>query len=247
MLCLFACSPSYQLCETKPSSSSGIIQNKFYCFENDSVKISYSFWAEKGIMCFSFYNKLKIPLYIDWKKSSFVTNGEKLDYWADETTTNTKSTTKSSAFILRNYNTFGIGSSNSVSNSVSLKPQRIIFVAPQSNTTKIQFNLFPANTTKLSSDAAKTILKNPNSGKEIPVKSIEYTEANSPLVFRNFLTISTSENFDHEIYINNTFYVSRISQMKKKAFCGSLIMEKGKPSFFEMPFQNPMYFYTVVK
>ena len=63
------------LYETKPLSSTS---NKDNTFENDTLKIIYSFWSEGGVFSFSVYNKLSIPLYIDWKKSSFIKNSDKL-------------------------------------------------------------------------------------------------------------------------------------------------------------------------
>src|SRR3990170_4099458 len=54
-----------------------------YVFENDTLKITYSFWASKGIMSFSIYNKLNKPVYIDWENSSVVYNDKTLNYWVD--------------------------------------------------------------------------------------------------------------------------------------------------------------------
>ena len=64
-LVFFSCSSSYvQVFET--SSKNELIKNETnYVYENDSVKITYSFWEDKGKMSFIVYNKLKKPLYID--------------------------------------------------------------------------------------------------------------------------------------------------------------------------------------
>ena len=35
-------------------------------------------------MTFTIFNKLDIPIYIDWKKSSYIDNSVKLNYWVDE-------------------------------------------------------------------------------------------------------------------------------------------------------------------
>jgi hypothetical protein len=55
-------------------------EKDYYAFENDTLKIVYDFWAERGILFFSIYNKLDIPIYLDWKKCSFIKNGDKYDY-----------------------------------------------------------------------------------------------------------------------------------------------------------------------
>ena len=226
ILFLYSCSPFYQLFETKPSSS-GISQDKFYCFENDTVKIKYTFWEEKGTVCLSIYNKLKIPLYIDWKKSSFIRNGEKMDFWQDATTTNSRgSSSGNSSFLFGHFNSFGLVQSS----SVSVKPQRIDFIARQSTTSKIKFLLYEE--------------------KPIPLKGnsqLNYTVDSSPLVFRTFFTFSLSEKFENESYINNTFYVSRIKQIPQREFLGKAIGTEGGKAIYEYPFKSPTCFYVIVK
>jgi hypothetical protein len=69
-----------------------------FVFENDSIKITYNFWAKNGAMAFDFYNKLNIPLYFDWKKSAFIPNDKMVSYWQDET--NTTGNSSSSAYYL---------------------------------------------------------------------------------------------------------------------------------------------------
>ena len=86
---LISCSPKLaHLYETKAMSN---LPNKENSFENDTVRIAYSFWSENGSYSFSVYNKLNVPLYIDWKKSSLVKNNDKLNYWSDEILTKSSS------------------------------------------------------------------------------------------------------------------------------------------------------------
>src|ERR1700730_10311196 len=82
-----SCTHYVQFYETKTTSPMKV-ENNCYTFENDTIKIVYSFWANHGTLSYTVYNKLDVPIYIDWKKSSYVKNGEKLDYWKDRTTTN---------------------------------------------------------------------------------------------------------------------------------------------------------------
>jgi hypothetical protein len=52
------------------------------------------FWGENGVMGIFIHNKTEYPLYIDWKKCSFITGTTKNDYW-DESITITTSGTSS--------------------------------------------------------------------------------------------------------------------------------------------------------
>src|SRR5690554_4989876 len=81
-LLLFGCKSYVQVVNTNSSIPTN--KNGFHVYENDSMKITYSFWKAKGLMTFSIFNKMDQPLYIDWKKSSYVDNSVKLNYWIDE-------------------------------------------------------------------------------------------------------------------------------------------------------------------
>ena len=233
---LFSCKV-IQVYETKPAS--GMIKDEgYYTYENDTIKIMYSFWEDKGVLSFSFYNKLSIPIYIDWKKCSFLRNGEKLDFWIDET--NTKSIAASSGrygsrIFYGDYDLLNAGVTSNImmGNSKSIKPQRVVFIAPKSKITKFDFELYPYKVSKIGSEGTTVTVRKPNSTKEVKVKSVEYSQENSPLVFRNFLSISTKENFENEYYIDNTFYVSSKKDFKRNIF-----------DLNKQPFKNAKWFYV---
>ena len=58
-------------------------QETCYVFENDTIKITYDFWADRGKMNFSVYNKLDVPIFIDWKNSSLIVDDNRFGYWSD--------------------------------------------------------------------------------------------------------------------------------------------------------------------
>ena len=87
LILLTGCTKSFiQIFDTSTRNCKS--QNGFFVFENDTLKITYSFWASKGVMSFAVYNKLNKPIYVDWKNSSFIQNDNKMDYWVDETQSN---------------------------------------------------------------------------------------------------------------------------------------------------------------
>jgi len=214
-LLFFSCSPKLaHLYETKPMSNS---PNKESSFENDTVRIAYSFWSENGSYSFSVYNKLNVPLYIDWKKSSLVKHNDKLNYWSDEVLT--KSTSKRSTA----YSYFGYSLLSAESGfSSSVKPEQVTFIAPKSTVYKIQFALNAKSDPKLPKTASKIVVaKSDNPKKKTKISFINYEEGNAPLFFRNFMTLSTSDKFDKEFYIDNGFYVFKISEMTIKQLTAS--------------------------
>lgn len=109
----------------------------FPTYENDSIQVVYIFWAEDGLVGLFIHNKLNQPLYIDWKKCSYITGTTKHDYW-DETvtmTTNGSSTASSSywkTFYDHSRYSQAVVLSNTFSSSVTTitKPERVTFIPP---------------------------------------------------------------------------------------------------------------------
>ena len=241
-----SCTKYTQIYETKPNSIA-IKDEKFYNFENDTVKITYSFWQEKGVLSYTFFNKLNIPLYIDWKKCSFIRNGEKLDFWIDETTTNSVSNSRgTSNLFFGDYNLLAANVGRTSTKGKSVKPERVIFLAPRSSITRVQFQLYPFAVSKINGN--KSQMKIAGSKKTIESKYEDFNLGNSPLVFRNFMSISSSEKFEREMYIDNGFYVSKISQIKRKYFIGQTVHKsKAEEEAYNSQFINPKMFFITVK
>lgn len=59
--------------------------DSLFVFENDTIRITYHLWQNMGRMHFSIYNKIDVPIFIDWKNSSFIMNDIPKKYWQDET------------------------------------------------------------------------------------------------------------------------------------------------------------------
>lgn len=214
------CSSWVQVMETE-SITKGVEkipeQGSSYVFQNDSLAITYTFWAKKGVMAFSVYNKLDIPIYIDWKKCSFISKDKKLNYWDDEKTVNGTSYTagyvyRGSALFIPNY--FG----GTVSTQTISSPERITFIPPKSYYSRGEFMLTPRNWYDISKLNKTIVPSKANPGKETEAKVVELSYENSPFVFRNFLTWSTKENFEKEIYLDHGFYVSKVTMIKESEF-----------------------------
>lgn len=245
---LFSCAKSTIIYQTKPLPGSNIIEeNNFYIFENDTVKITYSFWGENGYLSYTFYNKLNIPIYIDWKKCAFIRNGGKHDYWRDEVkgVINTKGVNYK-LFFGSNYNLLQSGSvSASTSNSDEVKPERVIFLSPKSSFTRIDaFHILLGNGAKVTG-AISTIKS--DKGKDVDMTYLDYDQSNTPVIFRNFMSISTTENFEKEYYIDNGFYVDKKVQVNNKYF--NKKVDVPETNFYENSshFINPKWFYISIQ
>jgi hypothetical protein len=194
-----------------------------YTFENDTLKIEYSFWADKGIMAFRVYNKTDRPLYIDWRKSNFISNSFKADYWADKTESQSTAQISGQGYIYRGSaffpGFFNFNSSTVNTTSTTTKPERITFLPPRTYFLKSDFHLKTSIYKDWGENFETRIEPRNDYPKEVTKVFVKkFTKDNTPLDFRNFLTFSFREDFSTEFYIDNEFYVIQVEAMDKRHF-----------------------------
>ncbi len=227
-----ACRSFVQVFET--SSPNTRFTEDCYVFENDTLKVSYNFWAEKGIMAFAICNKLKIPIYIDWKKSSYIDKSVKLNYWTDNEFTSSIAVSSSYFYdgpIIRPGQPFV--TTVGVSSSITKKMERVTFIPPESYYYRSQFYILPIDFFALALNTNyNEVPFNLKPGKKTKVYFQSFTTENTPLVFRNFLTISLSENFAEEFYVDNQFFISEIKEMDVRHFECKKLDERISPRRF---------------
>lgn len=242
-LLLCSCTKYVNVYEVKPASS-GITTKIYYIFENDVVTITYSFWKERGVLSYTLYNKLDKPIYIDWKKSSLVRNSQKLDYWNDETITNSKGRTVYNSGLYFGYYDL-LTLSNTLTESKSVKPERITFIAPRSAITRSKFVLYDLPYRDMKKLSSTRNIKESNSNKTYDVRYIEYNQQNTPLSFRNYLTFSSTENFEREAVIDNEFYISSIMKINSNVFMSRNEYNKQTKKYeYHHPFIRPVWFFV---
>jgi len=206
---IFCYDTNVQVFETKTTNTK-LIQNQ-YVFENDTLKISYNLWKEHGLMAFNVYNKLSIPIYIDWKNSAFIVNSKKLDFGPDI-------------------------------------EERITSLPPKAELTNSRFVLIPSNIQYIPVQGydTKTVPSTYNPKNSTVLFETEFSYNDSPLKFRNFLVVATSEKFEKEFYIDNEFYVSKSTVMRNRNFCGQTINSNPPaPNAFEYPYKIKTGFYLL--
>jgi|GEM_PF-413096 len=218
---ILSCKNYVQVIKTKGTNTE-LLEN-LYVFENDTLKIIYSFWHEKGLMSFSIYNKLDKPIYIDWKKTSYIDNGVKLNYWRDEAITNTSF--HSYIYSGPGLNPYLNSKSNTISDingfavSNSFKPERVTFIPPKSSYFRSSFYIYPKEYFNLKTNSEFELReRNDDNSKKTKVYFMRFTKENSPILFRNFYTFSLSEKFDTEFFVDNEFWLSEILEMDKRHF-----------------------------
>lgn len=242
---LNSCSSSIQVFET--SSTNINREGDFFVFENDSVKITYTFWKWKGIMSFDVYNKLDVPIYIDWKKSSFIYNTYKMNYWVDE-----EKGAASAQYYSHYYNGDRLKEGHAISAGVSktksrsVRTERRTFIPPASTYRHSKFNLLPSSEYELDVNTSYVLVdRNNNPKRKTRLYTADYNETTSPVVFRNYLTFSLKEDFDDDFIQDHKFYLSKVLEMDYRHFMFRVKNENGD-FIKKRPFRKETSFYLYV-
>jgi len=75
-----SCSNTYvRLMELKTDNKA--IDSNTFVFDNDTMTIVYNFYGEGPGIGVSIYNKLNLPLYVDWSRSSVIVGTNIFSYW----------------------------------------------------------------------------------------------------------------------------------------------------------------------
>ncbi len=220
------------------TESIGKNQAKDGVSENEDLRISYDFWGEHGLMYFTIYNKSKKPVYIDWKKSVYVHNQWKNDYWIDKTTSESITVP------------IGDQKSRSFRNVMStVTSERVTFLPPDCYISvpmtfeildhlnrKQQLHTFRENKIIAISDnlrwdenAKKEVIKKPGGKGAFKAYTVTYNKDDSPYRYRNFITYATDEKFTSEKTFDNEFFVKRFIQMRGWRFFGRPFVVARKP------------------
>lgn len=208
-----------QLSLLKPSDSSITEGKDRYVFENDTVRITYSFWANHGQFGFSIQNKLSTPIYVDWKKSNLVYNNAPNVYWTDETVVKTNSVTTGVGF--RGSYGMSVGSAYKTEESVIRPKERITFLPPSSVIERNEYAIDNAAYFFMNPGTqGETVANDAKPDKTTIIYKQSFTENESPIRLTNFLTLSSKENFENEWFIENRFYLKEVAEMELSHFRG---------------------------
>lgn len=230
---LAGCSPKAQVVtlrgnNVKPTDSGLIL-------DNDTLTLAYNFASKRGNMRISITNKLNQPLYVDWKRSSLIVGQDKVDYWYDVAAVQLNTYTYNSR-----WHYYSIGS---ITGTIS-KEDQIGFIPPHTKLEKQQFMLVPSDTLVLSGSPAITHEKpiwNPDRKKPIDINTFTYGSEASPLIFRNYLTLSTDKDFKTEFHLDTKFWASDVKVIPLDQITGRIRQYDGTYSVAD--FRKPDAFY----
>ena len=218
-------------------------------YENDTLRIQYDFWHERGLLSFSVYNKLGRPLYIDWAQSGFKLTkkykmgkeGEphSIPYWHDNRKTPDSVFYKphfykgpAEAFVKP------VGDEKKQYTLHENTNEKITLLVPEHGLLRSTVLMFPGDTIRM--DTAKPVLPPGVSAdtmkrKPMPPRNLNYTAANSPVEFVNTLVFSDRSDTDpaYTFKVNHKFYLKSVRSVPARMFAryssGGIGMRPGMP------------------
>jgi hypothetical protein len=195
---------------------------EYFMTESDKLRIEYYFWNQNGIMGLVIKNKTARPIYIDWKKCSFIVGDLKNDYWS-ESFIMTSSALSESRY---NQTTKRMEMKSQEYAIVTTKPERITFIPPKAMIIVGHFELRNRGI----SVKTKVYVKKHNMVFTVKEKisnttyikpedfqywTAEFSSTDSPFLFRSFITYMLEENSTKEYYIDNQFYAKKVWEIPK--------------------------------
>lgn len=178
--------------------------DQHFVWENDTVSIQYIFSGAYCPLTVHIYNKMGQPLYVDWKKSAVVYgDGSRFALWSDQAFINTATVGGSVRFG-------NVTMTGSQTGGVVGRSEQVSFVPPASYA-----SLRPVAVRSSFIQPLPPELKRKVPFGDVDDSNVDkytFTPNNSPFTFRCFLTLSTTDNFEKPIYVDQSFWVSDIIQ-----------------------------------
>ena len=189
-------------------SSSAVAKNdrNEFVVENDSIQLVYNFSGFRGPVKISIFNKLDVPVYIDWQRSAVIVNDKTVPYVPAEVKIegNYSGTTYNSRPV-SGYRT----SSGSIQATAYLPPT-VDFIPPRASINKTTICITGGYNERIP-DADFTKAKYPVvDGFTVNVKKAAFTDATSPLHFRSFITYTIGESGAKLYTFEHSFFVSEV-------------------------------------
>jgi hypothetical protein len=197
-LSIMGCTPVNNLSMSSNLASSK--ENEFI-YENDTLAVEYRFDGYYRIAYVTIHNKLSIPLFVDWSRSSAIVNGEMFLYWTNDL--------KISASIHDPHNHDGevAFSSTSYVNGSLQRTNPIGFISPFAYI-KAEPKAIRNTYDFAYGDIFSPALVRPTYQRISNYSSYSPEQVEASLVFRNFLTLSTTSDFSTTFYVDKLFWAN---------------------------------------
>jgi hypothetical protein len=222
LTCMLLSCSTYQVNVLSSTNTTKDDKTGVFKFENDSVKITYSFYGNNAPVSIQVFNKLDKPLYVDWQRSAAIIGDDAVSYMPNQV--NISGSYSGQTYSWQNRPRYAAGNYSSTSGSISAVadlPKNTTFLPPHSQASNVPILL------------TKDRFQLPNSGyrKEkvnlftgdfstrAEIQVADFIKDNSPLKFKSYLTLYTQDgNMVKPMAYQHEFYVSKVVNTTTEPF-----------------------------
>ncbi|NML23060.1 hypothetical protein HHL16_19435 [Pseudoflavitalea sp. G-6-1-2] len=183
---------------------------KDFVVDTDSLKIIYSFTGVNAPVNIRIYNKLDQPLWVNWRRSALVINQRAISYNGSLTSM------PDIVAAARTGDPEPVALSDEHNNDdlpaaeTSYTNQKGELIPPHSYISRSPMGLTNDFFNELPKSAFRVTSRIMYDGTVAHVKEAEFSEENSPLRFRNYLSIVGEDSAAKPIVYQHTFYVGQL-------------------------------------
>jgi hypothetical protein len=177
---------------------------KEFNWENDTMRLVYNFHGEGGPMTITVYNKTDKPLFVNWKKSAFITDGHATSLFNP----NVQVTGQVATTSIRS----GIATASYSNLTASFDlPQGTDLIPPVSDISKSLGAIWDARfAVRLDEDSARRQKVTDVYGVTDKFKRFSFEESGSPIQFKCYLTFALGNTSVQEFTVQHSFYVKEV-------------------------------------
>ena len=194
-------------------------------YENNDLKVMYNLWGENGSVGFILQNKTDKDLFVDMDKTFFIFNGQANDYFKN----------REYSAATTDVASVGYGFSQTYWGVNGFWPTQYYVPTTASALTKLMKGqshgitmkeklivCIPAHAYKVISEykVSPRFVKTCERSKDFPKRTANvanYSESSSPVKFKNRIAYSFDSDCKNLQHIENSFYVSSVTNYSKKA------------------------------
>ena len=194
-------------------------------YENNDLKVMYNLWGKDGSVGFILQNKTDKDLFVDMDKTFFILNGQANDYFKNReySATTTDVASVGYGFSQTYWGVNGFWPTQYYVPTTASALTKLMKGQSHGITTKEkQIVCIPAHAYKVISEykVSPHFVKTCERSKDFPKRTANvanYSESSSPVKFKNRIAYSFDSDCKSLQHIENSFYVSDVTNYSKKA------------------------------
>lgn len=176
------------------------VENGDFLYENDSLWIAHCFKGEDAPIQITVFNKLDVPLYVDWNRSALILNNVAHSY----VTGNTQiiSSTESTTY----HYPWGTSDTRSTTQGTMITPKNVSMIPPQTMITEKTLRL-AAQFDEIAKNKYTKGKLGTKDGMVAPIDRIKFEQDNTPVRFGSYVSVYTKPEdltgYRMDFYVTN--------------------------------------------